>query len=374
MTFYAFHFRIACQFFILPGLLALLAGSSFADDRTDPLEILKSTNTTGGLVVHLGCGDGSVTNGFLAGDAFLVHGLDSSAENVATARRKLLKKGNYGKIAIDQLRSKTLPYADNLVNLLVAESDDITTEAEIMRVLVPDGIAWIRQGDEWKKITADRPEEMDEWQHYLRSPDNNPVSTDKLIGQPDQIQWMAPPKFSRAHEQQASFSAAVSSGGRMFYILDDGPRVDIRLPSEWYLIARDAFNGVELWRRKMGDWVNQFRRFRSGPASLPFRLVAADGKVFVTMDFTDPVSVVNAVTGETIRTIPGSERTKQIVYEDGVLTLLIDEEVDRHDEIDAARRRGEFIPHHCKIMKALVYSGEVLWEHKIDELVFPAWL
>ncbi len=371
MTFISIDFRTACQFSILPGILGLLMGSSVADDRTDPLEIIKSTKITGGLVVHLGCGDGSVTEEFLASDAFLVHGLDSSAENVTKAKRKLLKNGNYGKIAVDQLRTKALPYADNLVNLLVAESDKITTEAEILRVLVPNGIAWIRTGDDWKKITAPRPEEMDEWQHYLRSPDNNPVSTDKLIGQPDQIRWMAPPKFSRAHEQQASFSAAVSSGGRMFYILDDGPRVDIRLPSEWYLIARDAFNGVELWRRKMGDWVNQFRRFRSGPASLPFRLVAADGKVFVTMDFTDPVSVVDAVTGKTLRTIPGSERTKQIVYEDGVLTLLIDEEVDRHDEIDAARRRGEFIPHHCKIMKALAYSGEVLWEHKIDELVFP---
>ncbi len=363
------------RLFILFGLSPFIYGSVLAAepvDATDPVQILKESKTTGGLVVHLGCGDSSVTEGFLAGDAYLVHGLDTNPATVSSARRKLLKKGNYGKISIDRLTGRSLPYADNLVNLLVSENSALTTEAEILRVLVPYGKAWIRQDDgEWKKLVAPRSEDMDEWQHYLRSPDNNPVSNDKLIGQPDQIQWMAPPKFSRAHEQQASFSAAVSSGGRMFYILDDGPRVDIRLPSEWNLIARDAFNGVELWRRKMGDWVNQFRRFRSGPASLPFRLVAADGKVFVTMDFTDPVSVLDAVTGKTIRTIPGSERTKQISYENGVLTLLIDEEVERHDEIDAARRRGEFMPHHCKIMKALVYSGEVLWEKKIDELVFP---
>ena len=48
---------------------------------------------------------------------------------------------------------------------------------------------------------------------------------------------LATPRFSRAHEQQASFSAAVSDQGRFFYILDDAPRVDIRLPSEWVLIA-----------------------------------------------------------------------------------------------------------------------------------------
>ncbi len=348
-------------------LCVLLISPAFAD----PAEVLKSSGLKGGLVVHLGCGDGSATAQLLGGDGFRIQGLDSDAENVARARERQLKAGNYGNIVFDRLLSKSLPYADNLVNLIVVEKADLVPEKELTRVLVPDGEAWIREGKEWRKIVKPRPEAMDDWQHFLRSPDNNPVSTDTLVGPPDQIQWMAPPKFARAHEQQASFSAAVSSGGKMFYILDDGPRVDIRLPSEWYLIARDAFNGIELWRRRMGDWVSQYRRFRAGPASLPFRLVAADGKVFVTMAFTDPVSVLDAATGKTIRTIPGSEKTKQIIYKDGVVTLLIDEEVDTHDEIDAARRRGEFLPHHCKIMKAKVYTGEILWEEKVDELVFP---
>ena len=348
-------------------LCALFISPAFADNA----EVLKTTGLKGGLVVHLGCGDGATTAQLLGGDGFRVQGLDSDPGNVAQARARQLKAGNYGKISFDRLLSKSLPYADNLVNLIVVEKADLVPEEELTRVLVPDGEAWIREGKEWRKVTKPRPEAMDDWQHFLRSPDNNPVSTDTLVGPPDQIQWMAPPKFARAHEQQASFSAAVSSGGKMFYILDDGPRVDIRLPSEWYLIARDAFNGVELWRRRMGDWVSQYRRFRAGPASLPFRLVAADGKVFVTMAFTDPVSVLDATTGKTIRTIPGSEKTKQIIYKDGVVTLLIDEEVDTHDEIDAARRRGEFLPHHCKIMKAKVYTGEILWEEKVDELVFP---
>ena len=338
-----------------------------------PAEILEATKTTGGLVVHLGCGDDSgKTAAFLAGDGFRVHGLDTDAEKVAKARQQLLSGDNgYGQIVIDKLTGAALPYADNHVNLLVAEGGEIVPQAEIERVLVPNGVAWIRTDGDWLKITKPRPKEMDDWKHFLRSPDNNPVSTDTLVGPPDQIQWMAAPKFSRAHEQQASFSAAVSNGGRMFYILDDAPRVDIRLPSEWWIIARDAFNGVELWRRRMGDWVNQFRRFRSGPASLPFRLVAADGMVFVTMDFTEPVSVLDAVTGKTIRTIAGSEKTKQIIYENGVLTLLTDEDVDRLDDIDAARRRGEFLKHKCKIMKVQVASGEKFWEREVDDLVFP---
>ncbi len=349
------------------ALFALCVATAFAD----PGEVLKSTGLKGGLVVHLGCGDGATTVQLFGGEGFRVQGLDGDAGKVAAARQRQLKAGNYGKIVFDRLLSKSLPYADNLVNLMVVEDVELVPEQEILRVLVPNGEAWFREGDKWRKVIKPRPEAMDDWQHFLRSPDNNPVSTDTLVGPPDQIQWMAPPKFARAHEQQASFSAAVSSGGRMFYILDDGPRVDIRLPSEWYLICRDAFNGIELWRRRMGDWVSQYRRFRAGPASLPFRLVAADGKVFVTMAFTDPVSVLDAATGKTIRTIPGSEKTKQIIYKDGEVTLLIDEEVDTHDEIDAARRRGEFLKHHCKIMKAKVYTGEILWEEKVEELVFP---
>ncbi len=136
-------------------------------------------------------------------------------------------------------------------------------------------------------------------------------------------------------------------------------------------MARDAFNGVTLWKRPLGEWVDQYRRFRAGPASLPFRLVAADGKVFVTLDFTGPVHVLDAANGETLRVIEGSEKAKQLLYQKGILTILIDEDVDRHDEIDAARRRGEFLPHRCRIMKVHVESGETIWKKEVDELVFP---
>ena len=86
----------------------------------------------------------------------------------------------------------------------------------------------------------------------------------------------------------------------------------------------------------MDEWVDQYRRFRAGPANLPFRLVADDGYVFATLDFTGPVHVIDAITGETIHTIEGSEKTKQILYEKGILTLLVDEDVDRLDAIDEA--------------------------------------
>jgi trans-aconitate methyltransferase len=38
-------------------------------------------------VVHLGCGDGTLTAQLAGGEQFVVHGLDTDAANVAAARR-----------------------------------------------------------------------------------------------------------------------------------------------------------------------------------------------------------------------------------------------------------------------------------------------
>ena len=63
-------------------------------------------------------------------------------------------------------------------------------------------------------------------------------------------------------------SIAVSSGGRIFYIVDEGPIASVALPSKWFLVERDAFNGVFLWRRPIGTWEGRLRGFRSGPVEI----------------------------------------------------------------------------------------------------------
>jgi len=45
-------------------------------------EILKACDVTGGLVVHVGCGNGRLTEALQAGDSFLVHGLDADFKSV----------------------------------------------------------------------------------------------------------------------------------------------------------------------------------------------------------------------------------------------------------------------------------------------------
>ena len=51
-------------------------------------QILSDTGIQGGLVVHLGCGDGQLTAALRASDAYLVYGLDTHPANVAKGRRR----------------------------------------------------------------------------------------------------------------------------------------------------------------------------------------------------------------------------------------------------------------------------------------------
>ena len=67
----------------------------------DGAKLIEESGIHGGVVVHLGCGDGDVTAQLAAGPQYVVLGLDTDMANVSAARRRLLAEGRYGKVAID---------------------------------------------------------------------------------------------------------------------------------------------------------------------------------------------------------------------------------------------------------------------------------
>ena len=300
------------------------AKQAWADsERSQVTQILEATGVKGGLIVHVGCGDGSLTAALLASDSYLVHGLDTDAANVAKARQHIQSLGQYGKVSVDRLTGKRLPYIENSVNLLVAEELGAVPMTEVMRVLCPHGVAYIQQGGKWTKSVKPRPEAMDEWTHALHDSSNNAVAHDDLIDPPRRLQWSGSPRWSRHHDHMSSVSAVVSSGNRVFYIFDEGPRSSIFLPSQWVLIARDAFNGCILWKRSIPNWHVRLWPLKSGPAQLARRLVAVDQTVYATLDLAAPLTALDAATGETIRTYEGTDSTEEIVFSDGVLFLVV---------------------------------------------------
>ena len=351
------------------AVLALIPLLAWAEQGPSPEElagkILEETGIKGGLIVHIGCGDGKLTAALGRREGFLVHGLEGDEALVEKAREHIKSLGLYGRVSVDLWRGDRLPYNDNLVNLAVVEADvDLD---ELMRVLAPQGVAYIKEGEGWRKVVKPRPKEMDEWTHYLHDASNNAVSRDLLVGPPFHIQWVAGPKWTRSHDHLSSISVVVSSGGRIFYIQDEAPRASVAYPPKWFLVARDAFSGVLLWKRPVGPWEGHLRGFRSGPADLARRLVAVGDRVYVTLGYGAPVTALDAATGEILKVYEGTEGACEIVYDDGVLYVIAGT-VDPEEAAQAAARPfGPRPPTRMKRLMAIeAETGRILWT-KHDE-------
>ena len=314
--------------------LAVLAAFGAASGQARAItaqEILTATGVKGGLVVHVGCGQpatdseqaGSLTADLRASASFAVHGLSTDLATVDKVREHIRSRGLCGPVSADWWDGRTLPYVDNLVNLLVAADPADVGSDEIMRVLVPNGVAYIRQGETWFKTEKPRPDTIDEWTHYLHDSTNNAVAHDTVVGPPRHYQWHGTPRWSRHHENMSSTSALVSANGRLFHIFDEGSKASILLPPKWFLTARDAFNGTILWKRPIARWHTHLWPLKSGPAELPRRLVAVGDRVYVTLGIEAPVNALDAATGETIHAYAGTERTQEIVVSDGTLFLSV---------------------------------------------------
>ncbi len=306
---------------LLPLLASLTTAGAIESHADQAAEISKSSGVTGGLVVHVGCGDGRLTAALRASESFLVHGLDSDPQNVRRAREHVRSLGLYGPVSIDRFDGRALPYIDNLVNLVVSETETAVPMEEILRVLAPGGVALIGG----RKTVKPWPADIDDWTHYLYGASNNAVSRDLQVGPPRHLQWIAGPRYSRHHDHMSAISAMVAARGRVFYIFDHASPQAIQLPPSWMLVARDAFNGTLLWSRPIEKWHTTMFRLKSGPAQLTRRLAAVGDRVYVTLGLEAPVSVLDAATGKPIREYEGSAGTEELLVIDGMLLAMIND-------------------------------------------------
>lgn len=358
----------------LPALYlvcALYFGAAQAAGAAQQAEqIIADSGVKGGLVVHIGCGDGEMTAGLRFNESYIVQGLDTDGANVARARKTLSSKGLYGNVTVREFDGRNLPYIDNLVNLIVVSGKCDVSADEIVRVLAPRGVAYVNG----KSIEKPWPADLDEWTHFHHDPEGTMVGKDKVVGPPRRIQWVGEPKWLRNHDFMCSMHAMVSAGGRVFYVIDEGLRNHIFLPSRWMLIARDGFNGAILWKKPIADWHPNNWPLKSGPGHLPRKLVAVGDRVYVAGGLVDPVEAIDAASGRTVRTYEGTKPTQEIVLSDGVLYLLVDPDIppvnyraktSTYKEINHANTTWAWTPESPRrVIKAIeAESGAVLWEH-----------
>jgi len=331
-------------------------------------DIARFSGSPGGVCVVIGATDAELALSFAKQGRFIVHCLCPDRRICGRLRKIIRSRGMYGTVSADTYEGGRLPYADNLINIVVVDTYPAAMKSgfpveEVARVLTPLGSAYLgtsaappssewagglarrlralgmkgvsvaKTGGVWVRMTKPWPSDIDEWTHYLHGADGNPVAQDRVVGPPKRYQWTSGPLWLRTHESDSSISTLVTSRGRLFYIVDEAPTSlagDHDLPDKWFLAARDAFNGVRLWKapiRRWGwrEWKHSWFSSRPGdmPLNIRSRLVAVGDRVYVTLGYRAPVSELDARTGEILKTYDGTEGTGEILYLDGTLILSV---------------------------------------------------
>lgn len=287
---------LAGSFLLLSSMAADGADRGSAAIPTSTEQLLASTRNLSGVCVHLGGGESGLMTRLAEGGRLLIHGLEADARKVQVGRAALQSRQLAGQVTIEHWGSPALPYADQLANLLVAEDPGRTSEAEMLRVLAPQGRAFIRQGDGWRMLQKPSPTEYDEWTHARHGADGNMVSHDQTVGVPAGLRWVAGPAQDAGGKKWYYDHVLVSAQGRNFYVYENE------------ITARDAFNGTRLWSRpfkaytfkETGAEVPTFLQFKAKLAtrSSKVRPVAVGNRLYVAAE--GRLRALDAATGQTV--------------------------------------------------------------------------
>ncbi len=376
-------------------LSSLLIAASFC---CLPLDAAEKENAAtlakihGGAVVQLGASNTGTATELAKTGRYIVNLLDSDAKAVTKAQTTFHKNAVYGVAAAETLKDFShLPYTENLINLIIAESGTVKPK-EIFRVLVPDGALVVTNpgalnkvnlkdagflniqevtnptGGEKKWLVAHKPwpDNMGHWSHPRHDSNGNAVSPDTAVGEPRRIRWIAGHSGSEVE-------GMVSDDGRNFY---------------GQSLTRDSFNGLRLWHRNLA-----LAEDKMDPATFTMtrlsrdyaRPVATEKYLFAVAFPTKNLVAIDSVTGEIVRSFPEIVKPKELVQHKGTVVatsatgiyafstetgdILWKKESssprtivagsDRVSYIQGEPRKGE----KSEAVTVDLYSGKILWKN-----------
>ncbi|MBI5724091.1 MAG: PQQ-binding-like beta-propeller repeat protein [Planctomycetes bacterium] len=295
----------------------------------------------------MGCNDASLAVTLSEKGKNLVQSLVLKKDDVSLGMSLVEKAGLAGRVTVRQASYDSLPYADNLANLVVVDNLEAALGAglslkEIIRVLAPNGIAClggrdgesektlpdllrksgiegskiVRENGVWAVFAKPRPETMDEWTHFEHDAGRTSISLDRSVGVPLSLQWLA-----GGHWPDLEFSGSgagvgfTSANGRNFYWYNITGRAGISR-----LICRDAYNGLLLWEKEI-------ERQAHGGA-----LAAVKDRVYVHLGKSG-LAALDASSGEAITQFKdaGDDKNAEHLYQDDILIQRAGENVQAFD-------------------------------------------
>jgi len=309
---------------VAAATLTLVLTSAAPAAESPAKEILKAAGKDAGLCIVLGAGSKSSPG--LAADLasesrLLVHGLALDDEALAAARKAIEAKGLMGRATVERADLAPLPYVRDIANMIVIEDPAAiekagVTAAEIQRVTAPGGLVCTLKGGKWTSVAKARPKEMDDWTHPAHGADGSRVSADKLVQFPVGLRWQdgVPMNFNL----WAACRAYIVAGGRCFTLstteLENiGPASFSKHKAEEYVLARDAYNGLPLWKVNC-ETTNDGKALNSRNAS---PMVTDGRRVYVYKK--DTLVGLDAATGAVAKTYAVKHKTARLILLDGVL-------------------------------------------------------
>jgi len=210
-----------------------------------PTEAIARVGITSGLAVHVPATDGVWESACATDGRWLVQGLASDASAVALARQRITSDKRTGMASVRLNESApTLPYADNLVSILVVDADALGKVApsaeECSRVVHPEGLIAVRRNGVWTTSVKAMPAAFGEWTHLNGGPDGNNRSPDMAVGPSTSLRWIA--AMGGGHEAPTSNGVRVGSGVMVNDAQLKGGSVNIAPVT--LIQGRNAWNGV----------------------------------------------------------------------------------------------------------------------------------
>lgn len=265
--------------------------------------LLEAAGVKAGLCVQMGAQDAALAVEVGRTGRFLVHGLAADDAAAAALRKEVQAAGLYGPVSIERGSFDRLPYAPDIVNLLIVDAAARSVDArEVARVLAPDGVVAfqgaapdgvpgcrpLKSAGGWTLLVKPRPEGMDDFTHYNYDATCNRVSRDRLAEVPHSLRWLDGPDWTTAYSGPYSM---VSAGGRIFTGVGETYRFGSGNPlgNRVFVTARDAYNGKVLWKKP-------------APGFETLAAIATTDVFYTRLQPKGPLVALDALTGRELRT------------------------------------------------------------------------